>query len=178
MITSDLLVKFDGAGNDFHIIDHVTKTLCNARDPPEEIDQFCEEAMSGGDRDLLRICGQWVTLAHAARVSLALDGIEPDDDQVAIRHLSHEGGQRLIPCTSAVPVRLAVDLHTLRDTFATISWRAGRTCVSCKSGCPTIEALRRSLRKIIKTRGGFPNEACEGEKCPRTRLWAAWRSGR
>jgi hypothetical protein len=30
--------------------------------PPEEIEQFCDEAMSGEDRELLRICRRWVTL--------------------------------------------------------------------------------------------------------------------
>jgi hypothetical protein len=58
----EITVSFDGAGNDFRIIDHVTKALRNAGVPPEEIDQFCDEAMSKDDRDLLRICRQWVTL--------------------------------------------------------------------------------------------------------------------
>jgi hypothetical protein len=28
----------------------------------DEIENFCDEAISGHDRDLLRICGRWVTL--------------------------------------------------------------------------------------------------------------------
>ena len=63
----EITVSFDGAGNDFRIIDHVAKALRNAGVPPEEIDQFCDEAMSGNDRDLLRICGQWVTLVTRLR---------------------------------------------------------------------------------------------------------------
>jgi hypothetical protein len=50
----EITVRFDGAGNDFRIIDHVTKAL--------RMPGFCDEAMSGDDRDLLRICGPWVTL--------------------------------------------------------------------------------------------------------------------
>jgi hypothetical protein len=50
------------AGNDFRIIDHVAKALRKAGVPAEEIDQFCDEVMSGDDHDLLRICGKWVTL--------------------------------------------------------------------------------------------------------------------
>ncbi len=55
-------VKIDVAGNDFRIIDHVAKALRKAGVPAEEIDQFCDEVMSADDQDLLRICGQWVTL--------------------------------------------------------------------------------------------------------------------
>jgi len=58
----EIIVRLDGAGNDFRIIDHVTKALRKAGVPVEEIEQFCDEAMSGDDRDLLRKCGQWVTL--------------------------------------------------------------------------------------------------------------------
>jgi hypothetical protein len=58
----EIIVKRDRAGNDFRIVDHVTKALRKAGIPAEEIDQFCDEAMSGDDRDLLRICEQWVTL--------------------------------------------------------------------------------------------------------------------
>jgi hypothetical protein len=31
----------------------------------QEIEAFCDEAISGHDRDLLRICGRWVMLAPA-----------------------------------------------------------------------------------------------------------------
>jgi hypothetical protein len=41
---------------------HVAKALRKAGVPAEEIDQFCDEVMSADDQDLLRICGQWVTL--------------------------------------------------------------------------------------------------------------------
>jgi hypothetical protein len=52
------------AGDDFRIIDHVIKALRRAGIPAEEIETFCDEAMSGGDRELLRTCGRWVTLAR------------------------------------------------------------------------------------------------------------------
>jgi hypothetical protein len=58
----EISVKIEVAGNDFRIIDHVAKALRKAGVPAEEIDQFCDEVMSGDDHDLLRICGQWVTL--------------------------------------------------------------------------------------------------------------------
>jgi hypothetical protein len=38
--------------------------LRHAGIPAEEIETFCDEAMSGGDRELLRTCGRWVTLAR------------------------------------------------------------------------------------------------------------------
>jgi hypothetical protein len=41
------------AGDDFRIIDHVIKALRRAGIPAEEIETFCDEVMSGGDRDLL-----------------------------------------------------------------------------------------------------------------------------
>jgi hypothetical protein len=50
------------AGDDFRIIDHVT--LRRAGIPAEEIETYCDEAMSSGDRELLRTCGRWVTLAR------------------------------------------------------------------------------------------------------------------
>lgn len=52
-------------GNDFRIIDHVAKALRKAGVPAKEIDEFCDEVMSGDDHDLLRRCGQWVTLVPA-----------------------------------------------------------------------------------------------------------------
>jgi hypothetical protein len=58
----EILVKVDCAGNDFSILDTVTKAMRRAGIPAEEIELFCDEAMSGDDRDLLRICRQWVTL--------------------------------------------------------------------------------------------------------------------
>ena len=50
------------ARNDFRIIDYVTKALRKAGVPREEIDQFCDEALAAGERDLLQICGKWVTV--------------------------------------------------------------------------------------------------------------------
>ena len=61
----EISVKIDMVGNDFRIIDHVAKALRKAGVPAEEIDKFCDEVMSGDDHDLLRICGQWVTLVPA-----------------------------------------------------------------------------------------------------------------
>ena len=61
----EISVKIDAAGNDFRIIDHVAKALRKAGAPAKEIDEFCDEVMSGDDHDLLRICGQWVTLVPA-----------------------------------------------------------------------------------------------------------------
>jgi hypothetical protein len=45
------------AGDDFRIIDHVIKALRRTGIPAEEIETFCDEAMSRGDRELLRTCG-------------------------------------------------------------------------------------------------------------------------
>ena len=59
----DIRVMLDAHGDDFRIIDHVIKALRRAGISAEEIETFCEEAMSGEDRDLLQICGRWVTLA-------------------------------------------------------------------------------------------------------------------
>jgi hypothetical protein len=50
--------------NAVRIIDHVIKALRRAGIPAEEIETFCDEAMSGGDRELLRTCGRCVTLAR------------------------------------------------------------------------------------------------------------------
>ena len=61
----EISVKIDVAGNDFRIIDHVSKALRKAGVPAKEIDEFCDEVMSGDDHDLLRRCGQWVTLVPA-----------------------------------------------------------------------------------------------------------------
>jgi hypothetical protein len=58
----EIRVRLDVAGDDFRIIDHVTKAMRRAGIQPEEIEKFCDEAMSGEDRDLLQICGRWVTL--------------------------------------------------------------------------------------------------------------------
>jgi hypothetical protein len=57
-------VTLNAAGDDFRIIDPVIKALRHAGIPAEEIETFCDEAMSGGDRELLWTCGRWVTLAQ------------------------------------------------------------------------------------------------------------------
>jgi hypothetical protein len=59
----EVFVSLDGAGDDFRIVGQVTKAMRRVGIPEEEIENFCDEAISGRDRDLLRICGRWVTLA-------------------------------------------------------------------------------------------------------------------
>jgi hypothetical protein len=59
----EISVKLDAAGDDFRLVDHVSKAMRQAGLPSDEIEQFCDEVLSGEDRDLLRICGRWVTLA-------------------------------------------------------------------------------------------------------------------
>jgi hypothetical protein len=61
----EVLVRLDGAGDDFRIIGQVTKAMRRAGITEQEIETFCDEAISGHDRDLLRICGRWVMLAPA-----------------------------------------------------------------------------------------------------------------
>jgi hypothetical protein len=58
----EIRVRLDVAGDDFRVVDRVTKAMRQAGIQPEEIEKFWEEAISGEDRDLLRICGRWVTL--------------------------------------------------------------------------------------------------------------------
>jgi hypothetical protein len=60
----EILMRLDGAGDDFRIIGQVTKAMRQAGIAEQEIETFCDEAMSGHDPDLLRICGRWVTLAN------------------------------------------------------------------------------------------------------------------
>jgi hypothetical protein len=55
-------VRLAGPANDFCILDNVTKALRKAGVPAEEIDQFCDQALAATEKDLLQICGQWVTL--------------------------------------------------------------------------------------------------------------------
>jgi hypothetical protein len=43
----DIRVTLNAAGDDFRIIDHVIKALRRAGVPAEEIETFCDEAMSG-----------------------------------------------------------------------------------------------------------------------------------
>jgi hypothetical protein len=53
------------ARGDFRIVDYVTKALRKAGVPQEEIDQFCDEALAAAEKELLRICGEWVTVEIA-----------------------------------------------------------------------------------------------------------------
>jgi hypothetical protein len=59
----EIHVRLVGPGNDFSILDNVTRALRKAGVPAEEIDRFCDEALAAEECDLLQICGQWVTLA-------------------------------------------------------------------------------------------------------------------
>jgi hypothetical protein len=54
----EVLVTFDGAGDDFRIIGQVTKAMTRVGIPEQDIENFCDEAISGHDRELLRICGR------------------------------------------------------------------------------------------------------------------------
>jgi hypothetical protein len=58
----EIRIKLEVAGDDFRIVDHVTKATRRAGIQAEEIEAFWEEVISAEDRDLLRICGRWVTL--------------------------------------------------------------------------------------------------------------------
>jgi hypothetical protein len=58
----NVLLRLDAPGDDFRIIGQVTKAMRRLGIPDEEIQEFCDEAMSGHDDDLLRLCGRWVTL--------------------------------------------------------------------------------------------------------------------
>ena len=51
----EVLVRLDGAGDDFRIIGDVTKAMRRVGIAEEEIENFCDEAISGHDHDLLRV---------------------------------------------------------------------------------------------------------------------------
>jgi hypothetical protein len=58
----EVRVRLAGPPNEFRILDGVTKALRKAGVPAEEINQFCDQALTANETDLLQICGQWVTL--------------------------------------------------------------------------------------------------------------------
>jgi hypothetical protein len=58
----EIVVRLSRPGNDFSILGEVTKALRNAGVLAEEIDKLCDVALSATERDLLQICGRWVTL--------------------------------------------------------------------------------------------------------------------
>jgi hypothetical protein len=58
----EIVVRLSLPGNDFSILDKVTKALRRAGIAAEEIDELCDVALSATERDLLKICGRWVTL--------------------------------------------------------------------------------------------------------------------
>ena len=58
----EIRVKLEVTGDDFRVVDHVTKAMRRAGIHAEEIEEFWEEAISAEDRDLLLICGRWVTV--------------------------------------------------------------------------------------------------------------------
>jgi hypothetical protein len=58
----DIRVTLNAAGDDFRIIDRVIKALRRAGFPRRRLK--LDEAMSAGDRELLRTCGRWVTVAR------------------------------------------------------------------------------------------------------------------
>src|ERR1700674_4576497 len=77
----EVLVRLDGAGDDFRIIGEVTKAMRRAGIAEQEIETFCDEAISGHDHDLLRICGWWVTLVP---LGVACARGDPTDDTAAM----------------------------------------------------------------------------------------------
>jgi hypothetical protein len=59
----EVVVRLDGPGDDFRIIGQVSKAMREVGIAEPEIATFCDNAISGYDDDLVRICGRWVTLA-------------------------------------------------------------------------------------------------------------------
>jgi hypothetical protein len=58
----EICVTVEASVGDYRIIDHVIKAMRRAGLAAKKIEEFCDEAMSGEDRELLRICSRWVTL--------------------------------------------------------------------------------------------------------------------
>jgi len=58
----EICVTVEASGDDYRLVDHVIKAMRRAGLATEEIEEFFDEAMSGEDRELVRICSRWVTL--------------------------------------------------------------------------------------------------------------------
>jgi hypothetical protein len=58
----EICVTVEASSDDYRLVDHVIKAMRGAGLATAEIEEFCNEAMSGEDRELLRICSRWVTL--------------------------------------------------------------------------------------------------------------------
>jgi hypothetical protein len=58
----EISVTVEASGDDYRLVDHVIKAMRGAGVATAEIEEFCDEAMSGADRELHRICSRWVTL--------------------------------------------------------------------------------------------------------------------
>jgi hypothetical protein len=58
----EIHVAVEASGDDYRLVDHVIKAMRSAGLATAEIEEFCDEAMSGEDLDLLWICSRWVTL--------------------------------------------------------------------------------------------------------------------
>ena len=58
----EICVPVVSSGSDYRLVDHVIKATRRAGLGSEEIEAFCNEALCGEDRELLLICGRWVTL--------------------------------------------------------------------------------------------------------------------
>jgi hypothetical protein len=51
----EIRVAIEASGDDYRLIDHVIKAMRSAGLATAEIEEFCDEAVSGEDRELLRI---------------------------------------------------------------------------------------------------------------------------
>jgi hypothetical protein len=58
----EICVTIEASVDDYRLVDHVIKAMRRAGLASEEIEEFCDEALCGEDRELVRICSRWVTL--------------------------------------------------------------------------------------------------------------------
>jgi hypothetical protein len=58
----EIIVAVEASGDDYRLVDDVIKAMRGAGVATAEIEEFCDEAMSGHDREWLRICSRRVTL--------------------------------------------------------------------------------------------------------------------